>query len=48
MVRLIMLLICSVMVTACGGTTRSYQYASWDNMDYYDGATPSAAGTDGP
>ncbi len=48
MVRVMLLLLCSVTVTACGGTTRTYQYASWDNMDYYDGGVPSAAATDGP
>ena len=48
MVRFVLLLLCSVMVTACGGTSRSYQYASWESMDYYDSAVPSGAGTDGP
>jgi hypothetical protein len=49
MMRLVYLFVCSIMVSACASTPRSYEYASWDNMDYYD--TPvvaSAVATDGP
>jgi hypothetical protein len=49
MMRIMMLLVCSVLVSACASTPRSYEFASWDSMEYYDAfAAPAAAGTDGP
>jgi hypothetical protein len=43
MVRFVLLLVCSVMVTACGSTPRSYEYASWETMDYAGGAGSSSS-----
>jgi hypothetical protein len=48
MMRVMLLLVCSVVVSACASTPRSYEFASWESMDYYDASTPSASGTEGP
>jgi hypothetical protein len=43
MARIALLLVCSVMLSACSSSgTQTAQYASWDNMDYY---TADAAST---